>query len=728
MPYTKYDGTLAAETTASTQNFNGTDGLDTLTGGAGADGLSGGQGDLMIGGAGDDTYYVKAKGDRVQENAGGGVDKIVTWSHVSLADFAHVENLEVGGDKVTGAGNNADNIIQGDWRSQQLYGAGGQDVLIGGGGADTFIVYKGEGNDVIQDFNVADDVVRLKAGLTSFNQVQSKLVQVGSDVRLDLGDGHGILFRNVQASQFTAANFQLELDTSKLGALTFKDEFNAPISLWDKESNPTGTWRPDYGWEGTQGLTSYVLPGNGEKQIYTSPYFRDHPGDFSESPFVSNADGTLSIWARPSANSEIWGYGYTSGMITTRESFSQTYGYFEIRAQLPQADGAWPAFWLLPMDWSWPPELDVMEVVGDKRVTFTTAHWKDANQQHQHQGSSALTVDTADGFHTYGALWTGTDITWYIDGAEVARMATPAGMDKPMYLIANLALGGWGGAVNASHFPAEMKIDYIRAYALGDGTTGGSTGGSTGGGSTGGGSTGGGSTGGGSTGGGSTGGGSTGGGGGSTGGGSTAPKNLVASDAGEMLQGGSGDDVLLGGAGKDVLRGAEGADSMSGGDSFDDMHGNQGADTLSGGAGEDWVVGGRDSDRLSGDAGGDLIYGNLGADWLDGGDGADTIRGGQDDDVLVGGAGDDWLSGDRGSDTLTGGAGADIFNSWGEAGLDRVTDFNAAEGDRVRLEAGATYEVTQSGADTVITVTGGAQVVLVGVNHAALSQGWIFVG
>lgn len=42
-------------------------------------------------------------------------------------------------------------------------------------------------------------------------------------------------------------------------------------------------------------------------------------------------------------------------------------------------------------------------------------------------------------------------------------------MNKPMYMIANLAIGdstSWPGTVNSSTtFPAEMKIDYIRAYS-----------------------------------------------------------------------------------------------------------------------------------------------------------------------------------------------------------------------------------------------------------------------
>ena len=191
---------------------------------------------------------------------------------------------------------------------------------------------------------------------------------------------------------------------------------------------------------------------------------------------------------------------------------------------------------------------------------------------------------------------------------------------------------------------------------------------------------------------------------------------------------GLGNDTVDGGAGDDYLRGDSGDDSLIGGSGFDDLNGNQGNDTVRGGDGDDWVVGGQANDQLYGDAGDDIVYGNLGNDTQDGGDGRDWVRGGQGDDSIAGGAGDDYLSGDLGSDTISGGAGADIFHTWGAAGLDRVTDFNLAEGDRVQVDIGTVYTVAQVGADTVISMTGGAQMVLVGVQTSSLSGGWIFAG
>ena len=196
----------------------------------------------------------------------------------------------------------------------------------------------------------------------------------------------------------------------------------------------------------------------------------------------------------------------------------------------------------------------------------------------------------------------------------------------------------------------------------------------------------------------------------------------------DTLNGGAGNDLIVGGDGSNYLRGDEGNDSVVGGSGFDDINGNMGNDALHGGLGDDWVVGGKDDDLQFGDAGNDVVWGNLGNDTLDGGDGADQVRGGQGDDSIGGGAGNDYISGDRGNDTEAGGAGADIFHSFSGAGIDRAVDFNAGEGDRVMLDPGTSYTVSQVGADTVVDMGNGDQLTLVGVQLSSLPNGWIFLG
>jgi Ca2+-binding RTX toxin-like protein len=214
-------------------------------------------------------------------------------------------------------------------------------------------------------------------------------------------------------------------------------------------------------------------------------------------------------------------------------------------------------------------------------------------------------------------------------------------------------------------------------------------------------------------------------------------------DGNDLIFGSGGGDTIFGGLGNDVihagpsdggdgfpgqtyLRGDEGDDYIVGASSFDDANGNMGNDTISTGGGDDYSVGGKDNDLLFGDAGNDIVWGNLGNDTCVGGVGNDQVRGGQGDDWVYGGNGDDFVSGDRGNDTVVGGAGADIFHGSQDAGIDRVLDFNAAEGDRVQLDPGTTYTLIQVGQDAVLDMGNGNEMILVGVEKTTLAPGWVF--
>jgi serralysin len=196
----------------------------------------------------------------------------------------------------------------------------------------------------------------------------------------------------------------------------------------------------------------------------------------------------------------------------------------------------------------------------------------------------------------------------------------------------------------------------------------------------------------------------------------------------DTMTGNGGSDTLWGGAGDDVMSvstsgyafmwAEAGNDSISGGSGWDNTHGNQGNDTIHGNDGADWVVGGQGSDLLYGDLHADLVYGNMGADTLYGGDGDDRLLGGQDNDTLAAGGGDDFVSGDRGADTVSGGGGADSFYGFTGTGVDRVTDFNYAEGDRVLLAQTTAQSIAVVGNDTVVSFGSGDQLVLVGVTSA----------
>lgn len=184
-------------------------------------------------------------------------------------------------------------------------------------------------------------------------------------------------------------------------------------------------------------------------------------------PFAHQA-GQLSILAYPTPAAVrhlVWNKPYYGGAITTKFSFAQKFGYFEIEAKLPAGKGMWPAFWLMPVGGTWPDdgEIDVMEGLGDPKVIYCTV----IAGQLRKSTPVQLNFDASADFHRYGVLWGEREMVWFVDRKAVARAATPKVLtNQPAYIIANLAVGGsWGGYPDEhTVFPGQFVIRRIAAW------------------------------------------------------------------------------------------------------------------------------------------------------------------------------------------------------------------------------------------------------------------------
>jgi beta-glucanase (GH16 family) len=466
LPYLNYLGQPMPETAPEQAHIDGTPaGNETIQAPAGNSSIAGdGGGDLLIGSSGDNTFYIDDPHDRVQEQPNGGIDTEVGWTSIALAP--NVENLVVHQDFNYAIGNNLDNLIIVDGR-QWVYGGGGNDVLVGATNTTTtFVVKAGDGNDVIYNWQGADQLQLLGYGLNTPAQIRGVMQQAGDDTVFHFGNGDTLTVRNTTPASFADRQFLVPLDTSKLGAMTFDDEFNS-LNMANPATR-SGVWQATYGGN-LKDQQAYTLTANGELQAYVAPGFQgqgDH--DLGVNPF-SVSNGVLTITAQPTAAQNLhatYGLAYTSGMLNTFDTFEQKYGYFEIRAALPPSAGAWPAFWLLPHPFVPNVEGDIFEGLGKTpNVDFRRAY-----------GGSDTIYDNAlkldpSGFHTYGMLWTPTTVSFYYDGVEVLSGATPANWTMPMAMVLNLAVGGFGGPADASQFPAQYQIDYIHVYGLADGSS-----------------------------------------------------------------------------------------------------------------------------------------------------------------------------------------------------------------------------------------------------------------
>ena len=264
--------------------------------------------------------------------------------------------------------------------------------------------------------------------------------------------------------------------------LTFEDNFDSLDFYTDGKGNIACQEGGVGRWQTVYHFCSRTIFANKEAQLYTDKIFFDYlarQGSTTTTPLpFSTENGILSIEARPIDPIVQKAVGpwakYTSGLLTTQFSFSQIYGYFEMRAKLPKGKGVWPAFWLLPTDRTWPPEIDVMEAFGGSNRFHeggpTEIHYAThAVKKDESCGAwMDFATDVTDTFHTYGVLWEATGVTYYFDGTPYAHCAITGDFHKPFYMLLNVAVGGedsWPGAPDTTTvWPARMEVDYVRAF------------------------------------------------------------------------------------------------------------------------------------------------------------------------------------------------------------------------------------------------------------------------
>ena len=242
------------------------------------------------------------------------------------------------------------------------------------------------------------------------------------------------------------------------GPVAFHDNFQQ-LSLDHGCSSRTAKYVDQYCSTGP-GDGAYART-HGEHQCYSDPTFN------GANPFSLESGHGLVITARAFSappKGACSGTKYTSGLISTVNSFRMTHGYWEVVAQMPKGGEArWPAIWL--MAGTWPPEVDIAEMA--KGVLHGTQHSK---SRPNGAGSTAPNLGClCDRPHAFGLLNTGDELVWYVDDVEWYRAKADPGIgDARYYLIVNLAItgrpGGWTDAETPTSVPAQMRVLSISAY------------------------------------------------------------------------------------------------------------------------------------------------------------------------------------------------------------------------------------------------------------------------
>jgi beta-glucanase (GH16 family) len=166
------------------------------------------------------------------------------------------------------------------------------------------------------------------------------------------------------------------------------------------------------------------------------------------------------------------GQPYSSGAVSTYQRFSFAYGVVESRFRVPAGKGFWPGFWMIYPTGVWPPEIDIIEILGpNPSVGFMTYHYLSGGNVASSNIPAAQSVDFSAGLHVFGIDWEAGEITWYIDGAPQGTFTDPTNVaSQPMFILLNLDVGGAAGPFTpgmpdaTTPFPSEITVDYVRVW------------------------------------------------------------------------------------------------------------------------------------------------------------------------------------------------------------------------------------------------------------------------
>ncbi len=685
---------------------------NVLTGNAAANMLNGGKGaDTMAGRGGDDLYICNDPGDVVTENAGEGIDTVMSAANCLLA--ANVENLTLIGTAIEGTGNSGANVLVGNAYHNILIGLGGNDTINGGAGNDTMV--GGAGDDEYVVNSPKDSIVEIAGeGTDKVNSAVSfDLSVAGSHVEnLTLIGGANISARGDAGNNVLEGNAGSNVLDGRAGADHMMGYRGNDVYVVDDPGDVVSGEEAGGGIDRVESTVSYVLGEHLEKLVLTGADHIDATGNGGNNVLIGN-DGNNAIDGRAGADIMVGGAGDDVFYVDARGD-----------VVVEKAGGGRDVV-ISAIDYALGGYLEDLTLTGDAVKAIGNAADNaltgNAAANMLNGGKGADTMAGGGGHDTY-VVNSASDIV--IENADEGTDTVLSFIDFDLSVdtahvenltLAGLAINGTGDD-GANAVTGNARHNLLDG-GLGDDTLDGGAGNDT----------------------------------------------LIGGLGDNSLQGGAGFDMAsyadaggavtvdlsvagaqnTGAGGIDILDGIEG---VTGGDFDDALTGDNRANTLEGGAGDDTLDGGLGGDRMFGGAGNDLytvdsaadrifenagdgidsvessvshalaanvenltltgsgningvgnaedneIAGNAGRNVLLGGNGDDTLGGGDGNDTLNGGNGDDVIEGGLGRDVLIGGAGADkfVFGSLADSGVgaalrDVIGGFRSIEGDTIDL-------------------------------------------
>lgn len=188
-------------------------------------------------------------------------------------------------------------------------------------------------------------------------------------------------------------------------------------------------------------------------------------------------NGNLILVGMVNPDLEVDSVPYITGGIYTKGKKAFGNGKIEIKAKLGNAQGAWPAFWLLPFnEEQWPSggEIDIMERLNSDTIAYQTIHsyyTKVLGLENDPPHYATGKINNNE-FNIYSVELHPDSLVFAINGIHTftyPRIDTDKEgqfpFDKDFYLMLDMQLeGAWVGKANPEDLPDIMEIDWVRFY------------------------------------------------------------------------------------------------------------------------------------------------------------------------------------------------------------------------------------------------------------------------
>lgn len=154
-------------------------------------------------------------------------------------------------------------------------------------------------------------------------------------------------------------------------------------------------------------------------------------------------------------------------------------GYFEARVRIPRGNGSWPAFWLYSKGQAdgttsanlLNSEIDIFDLGEGQHLYFGGVH-KNTNSCcgvsdaiSPEENWREMRYDLSAGWHTFSALWTASEVTFYVDARRVMRSSAWPSTNQEHLLIFDEWTGGWGRPIDSSTPDVlDLQVDWVRVW------------------------------------------------------------------------------------------------------------------------------------------------------------------------------------------------------------------------------------------------------------------------